>query len=184
VIQSGTIGSVIDFPNLIAGGILGALLSWAFFLFEGRRAAKHHLHETRTKWHLASSEIARKACRSDVSAHEVIDTIRSYPTADWRATLGSTYTDDFNALDHLETAFMFNVLDKDLKDATPVARQSAAHDFAKVALKRAQEADIAALDAIAGWQWRAEIRKHPIRSTWRRLRGGPQPGSLDRSFDR
>ena len=92
---------MIDWPNLIAGAVLGFLLALIPWMIDRRRARRHRRIDTATAWMGAAKEIELAAQPGATSADLYLVRVR-YPVDLWRSILGPN---DFRALERLENAF-------------------------------------------------------------------------------
>lgn len=178
-------GSMIDWPNLIVGAVLGFLLALILWMIDRRRAQRERVREAATAWMGAAKQI-ELATRPETTASELYLLRVSYPVDVWRSLLGPN---DFLSLERLEGSY------QQLEATMPLFRENPTPENdrrAKAALDERMSAFVAFSNMSRAMQdesyqqvLRSEERKrlgsdylrYPIR-TWRRERHNRRVRSL------
>lgn len=160
---------VIDFPNLIAGFILG-LVPLGFERWNARRVRRR---TARTEWIAAARELEPLVWRKDLTTAELTAASRALPLDRWRADAGP---DGFRELEAFEGTLGVLEAMEDARAAVP---------FSAVQWKAAYDALTSARVAFANWSRRAssaeynaiiqresqtELRRNMLRHPWRTVR--------------
>lgn len=166
---------MIDWPNLIAGFILGVVASLGFLIWDrSHERAKTRL-EARSAWITAATEVVRISWQPDASSGSVYKATASLPVDHWRRILGP---DDFVALERMHNAFA-TVEAQSLHATDEAGRQRLAeaqehlrrarNDFSdRVHFARGDE-HTSLIDREHKRKVRRDYRQHPI-ITWKRER--------------
>lgn len=180
---SGSSAGALDWPNLIVGGLIGAVLGAGvtvlFWLVDRARARRTRIDDARDEWERAAQRIESVILLKASTAADVYRTVAEYPIDRWRRVLGPH---DFRVLENVQRVYVLlestaEVMKSDPQN--PVARRqfrsvegawrTACVEFVNMARTMRAESynEVTAAEARAEF-WR-DMRRHPI-STIRRER--------------
>lgn len=155
---------MLDWPNLIAGFILGVLGTLAFWLPDKARAKRHAEREARASWSVAAKQIELAAWQSATTSADLYRLRVQFPIDHWRLVLGG---EDFQKLEALENAYFF--FDHKPTEANAERLKAARIEFSNVARSMQSEDYAEALFTEDRKRIRRDYLSHPIR-TWMRER--------------
>ncbi|MBX3093604.1 MAG: hypothetical protein KF680_03560 [Cryobacterium sp.] len=179
---------MIDWPNLLIGAALGALVTGGFwagdhFLFRRRKRS-----EAMAAWFLAASELIDLLDSPETDAEVLNRAVRRYPLALWRGVLGRSYFEEFDAVKYSFDSVYFWVGRLRGKDASPHTGEFLEADIERLnasmrAFREVIEGIYTQMNAeISNAEHRAEqlrrLLRHPIdalRSKSRGLNVSPHP---------
>lgn len=167
---------MIDWPNLIAGFILGVIASLAFLLWDRRHERRKEKDEARSEWLSAASEIDLVLWKSETTSGTLHTVVTRLPLERWRRLLGP---DDFRALERVQNAYAGVELwsPRAAEDEAAMQRFVQAADELRAArtefVNRVRMQKATDYLRVVGDEFRqatlGEYRQHPI-ETWKRVR--------------
>jgi len=165
---------MIDWPNLVAGVVLGFLLALVPWMLDRRRAKAHRRTDAAMAWMSVAKEIELATQPASTSTDLYLVGVR-YPIDLWRSILGPN---DFRALERLEHAY---VQVEALAEESPtpqnsqrlraalIERRDAFVKFANLSRRMQSESYNDVVRAEERRRIGRDYRTHPVR-TWKRER--------------
>jgi hypothetical protein len=169
---------MIDWPNLIAGFLIGLVPTLTLWLVDRHRAKRTREREARDGWNVAAKTIESLLYKPDTTSVTLYDTVMSYPIDTWRAILGP---DEFRALEAVQNAyaraeFCVNEWKNSRSPETQAAMLAAGTRCAEAVTLFAnlsRGARSAAYDSVVRAEARKQLKgsylRYPVK-TWRRER--------------
>lgn len=171
-------GRMIDWPNLLAGFLLGLVPTLLLWWNDHRQSQRARTEDARVAWMGAARDIELGA-RPESTAGDIFLLRTKYPIDRWRSILGP---DDFRALERLESAYQqveFRVEQAEKAGRTPesiaridaalLERRDAYVEFANLSRRMQSASYHEVVTAEERARTRRDYLRHPIR-TWRRER--------------
>jgi len=169
---------MIDWPNLIAGAVLGFLLGFILWMIDRHRARRQRVLDASTAWMSAAKEI-ELVSRPDASASDIYKVRVKYPVDLWRSILGPS---DFVVLERLEGSYqevegMVRLLemsgddkDRELLEAALIQRRDAFVEFANLSRRMQSVSYTAVANREEATRLRRDYLRHPLRTITRERR--------------
>lgn len=166
---------MIDWPNLIAGFILGVVASLGFLIWDRRHERAKEKAEARSEWLSAASEIELVLWNQETTSTSLYSVVTRLPLERWRRLLGP---DDFRALERVQGAYASiegfaarATDDAGIRRFAQAAEELRASriDFANLVRMSKSEEYTQLMDREERQKVRKNYRQHPIK-TWKRER--------------
>lgn len=155
---------MLDWPNLIAGLVLGVLGTLAFWLPDRARSKSLYEREARASWTVAAKQIELAMFQPTITHAELYRLTANYPIDHWRVVLGG---DDFRKLERMEGALF--CAERSTTEANLRELNAAQIDFSNMSRSMQSMGYAEVLHLEDQKRRRRDYRRHPIR-TWRRER--------------
>lgn len=156
--------ALLDWPNLIAGFVLGVLGTLPFRRRDLKRAKAEAVRAAREGWAKAAKRIELATWQPTTTAGDLYVLRTQYEVDYWRSLLGPK---DFKLLERLETAYQ--AVEREPTQERLKQQTEARLAFANMSRRMQSQSYNEIVRAEERQRIRADYRRHPLR-TWKRER--------------